>query len=247
MPRVEDLVSSVAWRQGKAAGNCCGLVLATKNKRAQKALNERDGMMKWRSLAAAVFGLVVSFGFAPQSRAESGAGPEAMSMGNMCMVMFGYDMIHITVFQPDKARSEYCSEIPQTGRTIMAFDIETPAFRDLPLELRIIRDPLSPIMPTGADLEAITELHLPAKKYTKGTFSIEHNFTANGHYIGLVTLTRENGEQQTEQFKFMVGETLWAWVPQIAGTILIAGMVFVYWKHTHPSAKKKEPAETAAS
>lgn len=185
--------------------------------------------------------------FAPQSRAEGGAGPEAMSMGNMCMVMFGYDMIHITVFQPDKTRSEYCNEIPSTGRTIMVFDIETPAFRDLPLELRIIRDPLTPMLPTGADLDALTLLHVPAKKYTKGTFSVETNFEKNDHYIALVTLTRENGEKQTEVFKFMVGETLWAWVPQIAGTVLIAGMVFVYWKHTHPTPKKKAPTETAAS
>jgi hypothetical protein len=204
-------------------------------------------MMNWRSLAAALFGMVLSVGVAPGARAEGGAGPEAMSMGNMCMVMFGYDMIHITVFQPDKSRSEYCSEIPSTGRAIMAFDIETPAFRDLPLELRIIRDPLTPSLPTGAELEALTEVHIPAKKYTKGTFSVEHNFTADGHYIGLVTLTRANGEQQTEVWKFMVGETLWAWVPQIAGTILIAGMVFVYWKHTHPTPKKKDAAETTAS
>ncbi|WP_442753526.1 hypothetical protein ACNHKD_10985 [Methylocystis sp. JAN1] len=204
-------------------------------------------MMNWRSLAAALFGAALSFGLAPQARAEGGAGPEAMSMGNMCMVMFGYDMIHITVFQPDKSRSEYCDEIPSTGRTIMAFDIETPAFRDLPLEVRIIRDPLMPTLPTGAELEALTELHVPAKKYTKGTFSLEHDFKSNGHYITLVTLTRENGEQQTEMLKFMVGETLWAWVPQIAGTILIGGMVFVYWKHTHPTSKKKEAKETVAS
>jgi hypothetical protein len=205
-------------------------------------------MMNWRSLVAGFFGLVLSVGAAPLAHAEGGAGPEAMSMGNMCMVMFGYDMIHITVFQPDKSRSEYCSEIPSTGRAIMAFDIENPKFRDLPLELRIIRDPLTPTLPTGAELEALTEVHLPANKYTKGTFSVEHDFTANGHYIGLVTLTRENGEQQTEMWKFMVGETLWAWVPQIAGTILIAGMVFVYWKHTHPSPKKtKEEAGTTAS
>ncbi|MCC3244137.1 hypothetical protein LG047_02170 [Methylocystis sp. WRRC1] len=206
-------------------------------------------MMNWRSAVAAIFGVVLSMAFAPQSRAEGGAGPEAMSMGNMCMVMFGYDMIHITVFQPDKSRSEYCDEIPATGRTIMAFDIENPAFRDLPLELRIIRDPLTPVLPTGEkELDALTELHLPAKKYSKGTFSVEHNFANNGHYIGLVTLTRESGQQETAQFKFMVGETLWAWVPQIAGTILIAGIVFVYWKHTHPSGgKKKEAADVAAS
>ncbi len=203
-------------------------------------------MKFWRSLAAAVFGALLSLAVAQTARSEGGAGPEAMSMGNMCMVMFGYDMIHITVFQPDKSRSEYCSEIPSTGRAIMAFDIENPSFRDLPIELRVIRDPLTPLS-NDTDLEPLTEFHLPAKKYSKGTFSIEHNFKENGHYIGLVTLTRPDGKQETEIFKFMVGETLWAWVPQIAGTVLIGGMLFAYWKHTHPSQKKKDPVETVAS
>ena len=202
-------------------------------------------MMNWRSLAAALFGAVLSLSFAPQSRAESGAGPEAMTMGNMCMVMFGYDMIHITAFQPDKSRSEYCSEIPAAGRTIMAFDIENPAFRDLEIELRIIRDPLTPVS-KDTDLEALTELHLPPKKYTKGTFSVEHNFKDDGHYIGLVTLTRADGTKETGEWKFTVGETLWAWVPQIAGTIFIGGLLFAYWKHSHPTPKK-EPTETVAS
>lgn len=205
-------------------------------------------MRKWPSVAAAVLGALLSFGFAPQPRAEGsgGAGPEAMSMGNMCMVMFGYDMIHITAYQPGSSRSEYCAAIPGTGRTILVFDIENPAFRDLPLEVRIIRDPLTPIT-KDTDLDALTEVHLPATKYSKGTFNVEHDFKNNGHYVGLVTLTRPDGTQETSDFKFTVGETLWAWVPQIAGTILIAGMVFLYWKHTHPSSKKKDAARAAAS
>jgi hypothetical protein len=204
-------------------------------------------MKNWRSLAAAVLGALFSMALtAPARASEGGAGPEAMTMGNMCMVMFGYDMIHITAYQPGKSRSEYCAEIPAAGPTILVFDIENPTFRDMPLELRIIRDPLTPIT-KDTDLEALTEVYRPATKYTKGTFNLEHNFKNNGHYIGLVTLTRPDGTQETSEFKFMVGETLWAWVPQIAGAVLIAGIVFVYWKHTHPSGKKKDAAGATAS
>jgi hypothetical protein len=205
-------------------------------------------MKNWRfTIAAAFVGGFLSLAVAPLARAEGGAGPEAMSMGNMCMVMFGYDMIHITAYQPGKSRSEYCEQIPTVGATIFTFDIENPAFRDLPIELRIIRDPLTPIT-KDTDLEPLTEVHLPAKKYTKGTFNLQHDFTAEGHYIGLVTLTRDSGEKETSEFKFMVGETLWAWVPQIAGAVLIGGMLFVYWKHTHPGGKKKdETAQTPAA
>lgn len=196
-------------------------------------------MKNWLlALACAVVSGVLSFVATPVALAEGGAGPEAMSMGNMCMVMFGYDMIHITAYQPGKSRSEYCEQIPTVGSTIFTFDIENPAFRDLPIELRIIRDPLTPVT-RDTDLESLTEIHLPPKKYTKGTFNLEHDFKSEGHYIGLVTLTRDSGEKETAEFKFMVGETLWAWVPQIAGTILIGGMLFVYWKHTRPGAGKK--------
>jgi len=59
------------------------------------AQNRGMEMMNWRSLVAAAFGAALSLSVASVARAESGAGPEAMSMGNMCMVMFGYDMIHI--------------------------------------------------------------------------------------------------------------------------------------------------------
>ena len=219
------------------------------NKSDSPGINMDRGMeMKnRRSVAAAVLGALFSLALlAPLRASEGGAGPEAMSMGNMCMVMFGYDMIHITAYQPGKSRSEYCAEIPTSGPTILVFDIENPTFRDMPLELRIIRDPLTPIT-KGTDLEALTEVHRPATKYVKGTFNLEHDFKDNGHYIGLVTLTRPDGTQETSEFKFTVGETLWAWVPQIAGTVLIAGIVFVYWKHTHPAGKKKDAADAAAS
>lgn len=194
-------------------------------------------MMNWRSAVAAVVGAFLSLGFAPQSRAEGGSGPEAMSMGNMCMVMFGYDMIHITATQPEISRADYCEEIPAIGKTVFVFDIANPKYRDYPLEVRIIKDPLAPIA-KDADLQPLTVIYRAPQAYAKGTFAFEHAFKEGGHYIGYVTITRENGEKETQQWKFQVGETLWGWVPQIAGVVLIAGLVFVYWKHSHP--KKKE-------
>ena len=92
--------------------------------------------MKANSFASQVAGawcaLIVLCAAAPAARADGGAGPEAMMMGNMCMVMFGYDMIHITSYLPGMSRSEYCEEIPATGKVIMVFDIETVRFRELP-------------------------------------------------------------------------------------------------------------------
>lgn len=175
-------------------------------------------------------------------KAESGAGPEAMTMGNMCMVMFGYDMIHITSYQPGKSRSEYCEEVPSTGKTIMVFDIANPRFRDLPIEIRIIRAPVVPLA-ADADLGPLTEVYFPARTYKTGTFNFEHDFQNNGHYIGLVTLTQENGEKATGQFKFSVGQTLWLYVPQILGVVLIGLMILAYWKHSNTQPKAASVAE----
>jgi hypothetical protein len=193
--------------------------------------------MNWRAFTVSVLGALMLLCAAPKARAEGGAGPEAMTMGNMCMVMFGYDMVHITAYQPGKSRTEYCEEIPATGKTILVFDVDNPRFRDMPIEVRIIRDPLVPLRP-DTDLESLTELHLPARTYRTGTFNVEHDFSKNGHYIGIVTLTKENGEKESGQFKFSVGETLWMYLPVILGVVLIALMVLAYWRHSHPGQKK---------
>jgi hypothetical protein len=204
--------------------------------------------MIFRAVTSCMFsGLLLAASlFTTPARAAAGDGPEAMVMDNMCMVMFGYDMIHITAYQPGRSRDQYCEQIPSTGKAILTFDIANPSFRDLPIEVRIIRDPLVPIS-ADTDLEPLTEVHLPAKTYKTGTFNFEHDFTNNGHYIGLVTLTKANGEKETQQFKFMVGETLWAYVPQILGAVLIMLMVAAYWRHSHPQPKAAAAADAVKS
>ncbi len=204
--------------------------------------------MIFRTVARCLFACAMLFASlsATPARAAAGDGPEAMTMGNMCMVMFGYDMIHITAYQPGKSRNEYCEQFPSTGRTILVFDIANPTFRDLPIEVRIIRDPLMPLS-SDADLEPLTEIHVPARTYRTGTFNFEHDFKSNGHYIGLVTLTKANGERETQQFKFMVGETLWMYVPQILGVVLILLMVAAYWRHSHSRNKAAAPADALKS
>ncbi len=187
-----------------------------------------------QNFAAAGIAMLLLAGSIPLAKAEGGAGPEAMSMGNMCMVMFGYDMIHITSYLPGKSRSEYCEEIPATGKVIMVFDIENPKFRDMPIEIRIIRDPLTPI-DINSNLDPLTEVHFPAKLYKTGTLSFEHEYPKDGHYMGLVTLTKDNGEKETQTFKFSVGATFMQWVPFILGGVLIGLMMLAYWKHSHPA------------
>lgn len=192
-----------------------------------------------RAMKSCFSALALCFALASATPATAGGdGPEAMVMDNMCMVMFGYDMIHITAYEANGARDQYCDHIPVVGSIIFTFDITNPEFRDYPIEVRIIRDPLVPIS-ADADLEPLTIIHLPPKLYRTGTFNFEHTFTEKGHFIGFVTLTRPNGQKETQLYKFMVGQTLWAFVPQALGVVLIALMVAAYWRHSHPKTKTK--------
>jgi hypothetical protein len=206
-------------------------------------MGESNSMKRSALFSAILCAMFALFSRSP-ALAESGAGPEAMSMGNMCMVMFGYDMIHITAYLPGQSRSEYCEEIPSTGNIIMVFDIENPKFRDLPLEIRIIRDPLTPIA-ADTNLDPLTIVHFPPTLYKKGTFSFAQDYASRGHYIGLVTLTKENGERETQMYKFSVGETLWQYVPFILGAVLIAMLSFFYWRHSHTGAPKAKAGASA--
>lgn len=195
--------------------------------------------MKWRNVLSSLFGAMMLLAGGAPARAAGGEGPEAMVMDNMCMVMFGYDMIHITSYLPGISRDQYCNEIPSTGKIITTFDIENPKFRDLPIEIRIIRDPLTPVT-ADTQLDPLTEVYFPPKLYKKGTFSFEHEYTKNGHYIGMVTLTKENGEKETQIFKFAVGETLWGYMSYILGSVAIGLTMLAYWRHSHPA---KKPAQ----
>jgi len=186
-----------------------------------------------RKAMLSLMGAFLMFLTASECRAAGGDGPEAMSMGSMCMVTFGKDMIHINAYQPNKGRDEYCEEFPSAGLTVMVFDLETPRFRDLPIEVRIIRDPKTAIEP-NTNLEALTEFDLPAQKYASGTFHFEHDFKKPGDYIGLVTLTNEKGVKETVEYKFTMGVSLTQYVPYLAGMLVILAVGFGYWKHSRP-------------
>lgn len=158
-------------------------------------------------------------------------------MGNMCMVMFGYEMIHITAYLHGQARNEYCEEISETGKVIMVFNIENASFRNLPIEIPIIRDPLTPL-PAEANLAPLTEVSFPTTHCKTGAFSFEREFKQKGHHVVLVTLTEESGARETQHFRFSVGQTWWLHVPYILGAALIGLTVLAYWRHTHPSPKR---------
>jgi LPXTG-motif cell wall-anchored protein len=177
-------------------------------------------------------GLVLGMACAVQLHAHGG-----LSLAeDMCKLTVGPYTMHFTGYQPESTQEqEFCEDIPNVGRTIVALDYIDDALRPMTTEVRIIRD-------TGSEenLDEITIFHMPPKVYLNASVTFEHHFSAEGDFVGLVTV-RDNGNEYVSRFPFAVGtggKTNW---PLILGALALAAAAgFFYMKN----GKAKSTAES---
>lgn len=120
---------------------------------------------------------------------------------DVCKLQLGRYSMHFTGYQPEATGStEFCEDIPEVGQIVIVLDAVDAELRELPIEVRIIRD-------TGekGDIEAATVLHLARQRYPTGTVSFDHKFDQPGKFIGLVT-AGEKGEY-VSSFPFSVASS----------------------------------------
>ncbi|WP_293396875.1 hypothetical protein [Nevskia sp.] len=118
---------------------------------------------------------------------------------DMCKLRLGPFNMHFTGYQPEiNGNREFCEDIPKLGHTIVVMDAIEPELREMPIEVRIIRD-------TGDEsrLDAVTVVHLPPKTYMSGSVPFEYSFTTPGKFVGLVTAGDQG--QYVSRFPFSVG------------------------------------------
>lgn len=102
---------------------------------------------------------------------------------DVCKLRLGAYVMHFTGYQPEATGTrEFCEDIPETGKTVVVLDAVDDELRDVPIEVRIVRD-------TGdeSNLEAITVLHIRPRVYPSGSVALEYTFDKPGKFIGLVT------------------------------------------------------------
>lgn len=142
---------------------------------------------------------------------------------DMCKLRVGPYLMHFVGYQPDSVSGpkEFCEDIPDTGRTVVVLDYINEELRDLPTEIRVIRD-------TGSEtnLDAITLLHVPAKVYPAGSLNFELDFAEAGRFVGLVTVMDK--EKRVSRFPFSVGTTRSWWYLVVPTVVAIAGAVLLY-------------------
>ena len=119
---------------------------------------------------------------------------------DMCVLTVGPYRMHFTGYQPLSQEEEFCEDIPEVGKTVIALDYIQEELRPLTTEVRIIRD-------TGSEenLDAITVFHIPPKVYPSASIAIEHSFPEKGKFVGLVTVTG-GAQDYVSRFPFSVGE-----------------------------------------
>jgi hypothetical protein len=57
-----------------------------------------------------------------------------------CVRWVGESAIHLSSYQPQyELRSQYCTDIPKTGKTFLVVDLVDPALRNVPVGMRIVK------------------------------------------------------------------------------------------------------------
>lgn len=162
-----------------------------------------------------------------------------------CRLYIGPDIMNFTGYLPDSSKSEFCEDIPATGHTIIALDAEQDELRDMPVEIRIVKD-VGGEAKENADLDAVTVAYRPPRLYPTGTINFEHVFNDPGYFVGIVTVTGDHGERWVSRFPFSVGKSFLRTLPYyILMASAVIAVFFIYLRH-RPSLKSEprpSPAE----
>jgi hypothetical protein len=189
--------------------------------------------MSAHRIAAAGAAIIALLG-APHAGAHGGLSMDE----DYCKLRVGAYVMHFVGYQPDtpSGPKEFCEDIPEIGRTVVVLDYLNEELRELPTEVRVIRD-------TGseANLEDITVLHLPPKVYPTGSLNFEMNFSEPGKFVGLVTVG--SGAKLASRFPFSVGRR-YPWLDFFVPVVLVgAGAAALY---RYGSRKRLKPTKPSA-
>ena len=135
---------------------------------------------------------------------------------DLCILTVGPYTIHFTGYQPLSQEEEFCEDIPEIGKTVVALDYINDELRPFVAEVRIVRSSTSLKITTGTtprdlekvsdeDLENMTIYHLPPEVYPNASIMIDHTFPEKGMFAGVVTVSNE-GDEFVSVFPFSVGE-----------------------------------------
>lgn len=120
-----------------------------------------------------------------------------------CVLKIGPNTMHFIGYQRKGEEQEFCEDIASTGPTVIALTAVQPDLRDMAIGIRVVKDVGEE--KEKADIDAVTEAYLPPKVYRNGILTFEHDFKTAGRYVGIVTVSDDEGQQWVSRFPFTVG------------------------------------------
>jgi hypothetical protein len=191
--------------------------------------------MMIRGIAAWLLAMVLS----AAAHAHGGVG----MVDNRCVLRIGPNIMFFTGYQPQNSRDEFCDDIPRTGQTVVALDMQDIELRDMLTEIRIIKDEGHHTKMNGLPfltdaelgnpqvLDPVTITHLLPKKYPTGTLTFEHTFPETGKFIGIVTVKNAHGQTYVSQFPFSVGQGFGNSIGIYASMVVVlVAAVYLVWR-----------------
>ena len=177
---------------------------------------------------------------------------------NRCVLRIGPDIMFFTGYQPQNSREEFCDDVPNTGQTVVALDMQDTELRAMLTEIRLIKDDGTHTrmngLPVLSDaelaskelLDPVTIAYFPPKQYPTGTLTFEHTFSENGKFIGIVTVRNEHGQTFVSQFPFSVGQPIARNIGMYVGLLVVLALgVYGIWRYGN-KPKVKAPPKTPA-
>jgi hypothetical protein len=157
-----------------------------------------------------------------------------------CVLKIGPNTMHFIGYQRTGEEQEFCEDIAQTGPTVIALTAVSPDLRDMAIGIRVVKD-------IGQDkekenIDAVTVAYLAPRVYRNGTLTFEHDFKEAGHYVGIVTVADDQGNQWVSRFPFSVGVyTFMGMIEYILYAVgvlsLSAFLWFLFWRRAHKTPK----------
>jgi hypothetical protein len=177
---------------------------------------------------------------------------------NRCVLRIGPDIMFFTGYQPQNSREEFCDDVPNTGQTVVALDMQDTELRAMLTEIRLIKDDGTHTrmngLPVLSDaelaskelLDPVTIAYFPPKQYPTGTLTFEHTFPENGKFIGIVTVRNEHGQTFVSQFPCSVGQPIARNIGMYFGLLVVLALgVYGIWRYGNKPKVKATPKTPA--
>ena len=153
---------------------------------------------------------------------------------DLCVITISYLKAHFKIYQPlIDGHDEYCEDLPNATESIFVMEYLHDELGRVPVDFRIIRDVTGKgRFARWSDIEAIEDIDAVTVFYQPpviepDVFTVLHDFTDEGHYIGIVTAApNANDRQHIAVFPFEVGYTGLGYWPLILGLLIAVQIPF---------------------